>query len=140
MKNITNIYDIDGELIRSAGDNHKFTIEEAQKRIEIYKEKLKNLDETDKKRTIYQTYIDNLNKYIWSKYAEMSTDKLKEIFENHNTTEDQIKQAIDELKKEIEDEDDKRSEEPIEPESILVDGKDRPETVMDEYVPFTTVE
>lgn len=30
MKNNSNIYDIDGELIRSSGDTHKFTVDEAK--------------------------------------------------------------------------------------------------------------
>lgn len=40
MKNNTNIYDVDGEIIRAAGDNHRFTIEEAQSKIKYYREKI----------------------------------------------------------------------------------------------------
>ena len=63
MKNNTNIYDIDGELIRKAGDNHEFTIDEAKEKIENYKKKLENLDKDDSKASIYKTYIDNLQRY-----------------------------------------------------------------------------
>lgn len=31
MKNSSNIYDVDGELIRSIDDTHEWTIEEVQK-------------------------------------------------------------------------------------------------------------
>lgn len=36
MKNNTNIYDIDGEIIRQAGDNHQFSIDEAKEKIQHY--------------------------------------------------------------------------------------------------------
>lgn len=68
MNNNTNIYDIDGDLIRAAGDYHKFTIEEAQEKIKQYIEKLKSLDKTDKdyalKVSTYNQYVDNLANYI----------------------------------------------------------------------------
>ena len=63
----TNIYDIDGKLIRKAGDNHQFTIEEAQERIKYYVELLKALNKEDKdyalKAATYNKYIDNLVSY-----------------------------------------------------------------------------
>lgn len=34
MNNYTNIYDIDGNIIRKAGDNHRFTIEEVEKLVD----------------------------------------------------------------------------------------------------------
>lgn len=68
MNNKTNIYDIDGELIRAAGDNHKFTIDEAQEKLKYYVEKLKQLDKTDNdyvlKLSVYNQYVNNLANYI----------------------------------------------------------------------------
>jgi hypothetical protein len=34
MNNYTNIYDIDGNIIRKADDNHRFTIEEVEKLVD----------------------------------------------------------------------------------------------------------
>lgn len=73
MNNTTNIYDIDNDLIRAAGDNHELTIEEAQERIKHYIEKLKSLsiEDTDYKlkANMYNQYIDNLANYIIRKRA-----------------------------------------------------------------------
>lgn len=63
----TNIYDIDGKLIRKAGDNHQFTIEECQERIKYYLELLKALSTEDPdyavKASTYNQYVDNLVAY-----------------------------------------------------------------------------
>jgi hypothetical protein len=63
----TNIYDIDGKLIRGTEDTHEWTIEEAQERIKYYIELLKALNKEDKdyalKAATYNKYIDNLVSY-----------------------------------------------------------------------------
>lgn len=63
----TNIYDIDGKLIRGTEDTHEWTIEEAQERIKYYVELLKALNKEDKdyalKAATYNKYIDNLVSY-----------------------------------------------------------------------------
>lgn len=63
----TNIYDIDGKLIRKAGDTHQFTIEECQERIKYYLELLKALTTEDPdyaiKASTYNQYVDNLVSY-----------------------------------------------------------------------------
>lgn len=126
MKNNTNIYDIDGELIRKAGDNHEFTIDEAKEKIENYKKKLENLDKNDSKASIYKTYIDNLQRYIFAQYSNMSSDKLTELFgtQNTETKEEDVTAALTELENDINEE-----EKPAE----------RPATVMDEYVDFEEI-
>lgn len=126
MKNNTNIYDIDGELIRKAGDNHEFTIDEAKEKIENYKKKLENLDKNDSKASIYKTYIDNLQRYIFAQYSNMSSDKLTELFgtQNTETKEEDVTAALTELENDINEE-----EKPTE----------RPATVMDEYVDFEEI-
>lgn len=63
----TNIYDIDGKLIRGIDDTHQFTIEEAQERIKYYLELLKALSTEDLdyalKASTYNQYVDNLVAY-----------------------------------------------------------------------------
>lgn len=107
MKNDTNIYDIDGELIRKAGDNHKWTAEEAQKRIKYYQDKIKAINEAEnktesdlKKIKIYENYCANLTKYVWNIVNQLSSEELNKIFAQ-NTTEEQVNKALEELKNDI---------------------------------------
>lgn len=142
MKNNTNIYDIDGNLIRTAGDNHKMSLEEAQERIKFYNEKVKELGENDPKIPIYTTYLRNLTNYVLSLYSTMSPEEMTAQMnaQKQLNTNEQIEKAINELKKEIEEEE-STVEEPkvVTQEDLLVDGEGRPEAVMDEYVPFEEV-
>ena len=105
MKSYSNTYDIDGSLIRAAGDTHKWTIEEAQEKMEEYRKKLTELDEKDPKAAIYATYMRNLSRYIMGLYAMMTPDELNAIIEKHKQANlnEQVKNAIDDLKKEVED-------------------------------------
>lgn len=126
MKNETNIYDIDGELIRAAGDNHKITVEEAQEMMEKYRQKLQETDKDDKKAVAYATYMRNLSNYILAQYAAMSPEEFTARLQaNAATTTDEntVENALNELKDELE-------EEPVE---------ERKPTVMDEYVDFEEV-
>ena len=154
MKNNSNIYDIDGELIRAAEDNHKMTIKEAQEKIENYRQKLEKLDEKDPKAVVYATYMRNLNQYILTKYATMKPEELEAELNRQKAekdTKEQVEKAINELKKELENEETNKNEESSEhadeeagsedtetsvrtQEDLLTDGEGRPETVMDEYV------
>lgn len=120
MKNETNIYDIDGEIIRAAGDNHKITIDEAQQMMEKYRQKLQEIGENDKKAVIYATYMRNLSNYILTQYSTMTPEEFTSALTakiNEKSDEDSVKKAIDDLKEEVEDK-------PI---------------VMDEYVDFEEV-
>lgn len=104
MKNNTNIYDIDGELIRSIDDTHKMTVEEAQSRIEYYRQKLQKLDEKDPKAVAYATYMRNLTNYIMTLYASMSPEQLKEQIgqiEKQANVQEQVNKAIEDLKNNI---------------------------------------
>lgn len=136
MKNNSNIYDIDRDLIRSINDTHKWTVEDAQKRIDFYTKKIEELPENDKKIDIYRTYIANLNRYIWKLYSEMSKPELNKYLTlaQNATTEDQIKKAINELKEEIENE----TEKPVTQEDMLID-REEPSTPMEEYVAYEEV-
>lgn len=126
MNTITNIYDIDGEIIRKAGDNHKFTVEEASNKIEYYRKKLEEVGENSPKAVYYATYMRNLSQYIMTLYSKMTPKELSEMIEKAKKQENlnqQIKDALDELKKDL-------PEDNKEPEK---------ETVMDEYVDFEEV-
>lgn len=118
MTTNSNIYDVDGEILRSSGDTSELTIEEAQKRIESYQKKLNELSEKDPKNpklTIYNTYIKNLQTYVFNQYL-LHPELMPHMT---NTTQDEIQKAMEELKADVEAEE-----------------KD---TVMDEYVDFEEV-
>lgn len=137
----SNIYDIDDKLVFDVNNPHKLTVEEAKNRIEEYKNALNELDENDKKASIYTTYIRNLTAYILTQYSKMSGEELMAEMdkEKAKTTDEKVKQAIDELKKEIESEEqqplEESTEQPNEPEQL-----ERPEIVMDEYTTYEEVE
>lgn len=119
MTTNSNIYDIDGELLRSSEDTSELTIEEAQKRIESYQKKLNELSEKDPKNpklSIYNTYIKNLQTYVFNQYL-LHPELMPHMT---NTTQDEIQKAMEDLKAEVEAEEAK-------------------ETKMDEYVDFEEV-
>lgn len=84
MKNNTNIYDIDGELIRKAGDNHEFTIEEVQERLRHYREKLEDPNTDDKKAAVYRNYMTNLSNYAALLMSKMDKDDIINLFNKNN--------------------------------------------------------
>ena len=119
MTTNSNIYDIDGELLRSAGDTSDLTIDEAQKRIEKYQKKLNELSEKEPnnpKLSIYNTYIKNLQSYIFNQYI-LHPELMPRV---EQTTQEQIQKAMEDLKAEVEAEEAK-------------------ETKMEEYVDFEEV-
>lgn len=73
MKNETNIYDIDGNIIRKAGDNHKFTIEEIEKLVDDLTEKVRQNPDNQ----VYKVYLNNAQAYLYNMYNNMSTEDLK---------------------------------------------------------------
>lgn len=114
MKNNSNIYDIDGTLIRAIDDTHKWSIKEAQEKIEEYRKKIEEVGEDSEKAKIYATYMRNLTKYVWEQYAKMTPKEFAEAMQTaqkeRNITE-QVETAINELKKDLEDENDGTTEE-----------------------------
>lgn len=115
MKNYTNIYDIDGEIVRKANDNHKWTLDEAKERIQFYQEKIKTLLELEnpskedlKKVAIYESYCKNLMNYEWKLMTSMNEHELREYFTSHapeqlnKTTEEGVINALNDLKNDIE--------------------------------------
>lgn len=139
MKNESNIYDIDGNLIRNIDDTHKWTVKEAREKIEYYRKKIEEIGENNEKSRIYVDYIRNLSKYILDLYSKMTPKELTEELNSQKAEKDvkqQVEDAINELKKEIEDEKSSETEGIGDEESPITNTEDRGETIMDEYVPF----
>lgn len=125
MNNKSNIYDIDGDLIRGINDTHKLTVKEARKLVDKYKEKLDNLPENDPKRAVYTTYMRNLTSYVLGIYSTMSKEEIEEELKQvgvEEATKEAVEKALNELKESV-------SEETEEPKP----------TVMDEYVDYEPV-
>ena len=102
MKNNSNIYDIDGEILRESGNTEELTLEEAQKRLDSYQKKLNELAEKEpnsQKLSVYNTYIKNLQSYIFNYYL-LHPELMKWA---NKTTQDEIQQAMEDLKKDVED-------------------------------------
>ena len=118
MKNDSNIYDIDGEILRESGNTEELSLEEAQKRLDSYQKKLNELAEKEpnsQKLSVYNTYIKNLQSYIFNYYL-LHPELMKWA---NKTTQDEIQQAMEDLKKDVEAEE--------------------KETVMDEYTEFEEI-
>ena len=122
MNNYTNIYDVDGNIIRKAGDNHKFTIEEVEKLVDDLTQKVQENPDNQ----VYKVYLNNAHKWLYNMYNSMSTEDIKarisalqnniqeaknDLNEAEKEQLDSISQAMEQLKAEYEK-----------------------ETVMDEYV------
>lgn len=72
MNNYTNIYDIDGNIIRKAGDNHRFTIEEVEKLVDDLTAKVQENPDNQ----VYRVYLNNAHKWLYNMYNNMSTKDL----------------------------------------------------------------
>lgn len=111
MNNYTNIYDIDGNIIRKAGDNHKFTLEEVEKLVDDLTEKVRQNPDNQ----VYKVYLNNAQKWLFNMYNNMSTEDLKKRIsilqdsiqdakDNANNAEkqqlDAISEAMEQLKAE----------------------------------------
>jgi len=139
MKNNTNIYDIDGNIIREAGDNHKFSIEELDQKIKYYRAKLDEFEKLEspteneiKQYNTYGVYYQNLIKY---KAAELS--KLdKNAFTNYLTSQ-LPKDSLETKKEDVErilNELNENIKEPSKTQEDMLVERENVETIMDEYV------
>lgn len=142
MNNYTNIYDIDGNIIRKAGDNHRFTIEEVEKLVDDLTAKVQQNPDNQ----VYRVYLNNAHKWLYNMYNNMSVEELTKRI---STIQDAIQAAKDnatELEQKNLEELNEAMDEFAEqynadqPDSTHVletdpDGSEsRPETIMDEYV------
>ena len=73
MKNYSNIYDVDGNIIRKAGDNHKFTIEEVEKLVDDLTQKVQENPDNQ----VYKVYLNNAHRWLYNMYNSMSTEDIK---------------------------------------------------------------
>lgn len=74
MNNYTNIYDVDGNIIRKAGDNHRFTLEEVEKLVDDLTEKVRQNPDNQ----VYKVYLNNAQRWLFNMYNSMSTEDLKQ--------------------------------------------------------------
>lgn len=138
MINNSNIYDIDGDIIRYIDDTSKFTIEELQSQITKYQKKIQELEEKDKteeekfKIQIYNLYIKNLQYYMVTKIPANELQNLINNNEAIKDTSDKVNKAIEELKQEVDEDTVKSQKDP------LVDHKES-DIKMDEYVQFEEI-
>lgn len=135
MKNETNIYDIDGNIIRKAGDNHKFTLSEVEKLVDDLTEKVRQNPDNQ----AYKVYLNNAQRWLFNIYNNMSTEDLKsrltilqdtiknnaaEEAERERKNLDELNRTIDKFKEQY---DNKPDTTPV------LESNDKP-VVMDEYV------
>lgn len=136
MNNYTNIYDIDGNIIRKAGDNHRFTIEEVEKLVDDLTAKVQQNPDNQ----VYRVYLNNAHKWLYNMYNNMSVEELTKRI---STIQDAIQAAKDnatELEQKNLEELNEAMDEFAEqynadqPNSTPVLEGSKPETVMEEYV------
>ena len=135
MKNETNIYDIDGNIIRKAGDNHKFTLSEVEKLVDDLTEKVRQNPDNQ----VYKVYLNNAQRWLFNMYNNMSTEDLKsrltilqdtiknnaaEEAERERKNLDELNRTIDEFKEQYDNKPDT---------TTVLESNDKP-VVMDEYV------
>ena len=116
MMKFSNIYDIDGNIIRRA-DQGKFTLEEVEKLVDDLTEKVQNNPDNE----VYKVYLNNAQKWLMHMYDNMSKkDIMKRLSILKNSAEDakkaqndaeqakldEISKAMEELKAEYDKEDD----------------------------------
>lgn len=108
----SNIYDIDGELIRR-GDQGAFTLEETEQLVDKLTKKVQENPDNQ----VYKVYLNNAQKWLFKLYNEMNREDLikrmsflqTSVDEAKNTANEaeqrqieEINKAVDELKKEYE--------------------------------------
>ena len=144
MKNYTNIYDVDGNIIRKAGDTHKFTIEEVEKLVDDLTKKVQENPENE----VYKVYLNNAHKWLYNMYNNMSTKEITErisalqnnIQEAKNDINDAEKQQLDAISEAMEQL--KAEYDREEAGGVLDTEVERPvaePTLEDEYVEFEEV-
>ena len=111
-KLVNNIYDIDGNIIRKAGEG-RFTIEETEQLVDELTKKVQENPDNE----VYKVYLNNAQKWLMHLYDSMSREELMKrmSFLNNSIQEakdeateadkevlDKVTEAMEELKKEYE--------------------------------------
>lgn len=143
----SNIYDIDGELIRR-GDQGAFTLEETEELVDKLTKKVKENPDNE----VYKVYLNNAQKWLFKLYNNMSREDLMKRMTFLQTSVDDAKNAaneaeqaeLEEINKAIEELKNEYNNLPETPELATPEGTgdeqlDRPverpmELNMDEYV------
>ena len=147
----SNIYDIDGELIRR-GDQGAFTLEETEELVDKLTKKVQENPDNQ----VYKVYLNNAQKWLFKLYNEMKPEDLMKRMSFLQTSVDEAKNAANEAEQKQLEEINKAMEElkneynnlPETPELETTEGTgdeqlDRPVespveepalVVMDEYV------
>lgn len=110
----SNIYDIDGNIIRKAGEG-RFTIEETEQLVDDLTKKVQENPDNE----VYKVYLNNAQKWLMHLYDNMSRedlmkrmsiiqDSIKDAKNEATSAEqdmlDKVNKAVEELKKEYENE------------------------------------
>ena len=143
----SNIYDIDGELIRR-GDQGAFTLEETEELVDKLTKKVKENPDNE----VYKVYLNNAQKWLFKLYNNMSREDLMKRMTFLQTSVDDAKNAaneaeqaeLEEINKAIEELKNEYNNLPETPELATPEGTgdeqlDRPverpvELNMDEYI------
>lgn len=140
MKNFSNIYDVDGNIIRKAGDTHRFTIEEVEKLVDDLTKKVQDNPDNE----VYKVYLDNAHKWLYNMYNNMSTkdimERISALQNNVQEVKDDIndaeKQQLEEISKAMEQLKAEYDADQSDSSPVLEDNKGR---INDEYVEFEEV-
>lgn len=123
----SNIYDIDGNIIRKAGEG-RFTIEETEQLVDDLTKKVQENPDNE----VYKVYLNNAQKWLMHLYDNMSREDLMKRMsiiqdsikdaKNEATDAEQamlnkVNEAVEELKKEYENENTEPDTAPTEPET-----------------------
>lgn len=101
----SNIYDIDGELIRR-GDQGAFTLEETEELVDKLTKKVKENPDNE----VYKVYLNNAQKWLFNLYNNMSREDLMKrmsflqtsVDEAKNTANEAEQKQLEEINKAIE--------------------------------------
>ena len=91
MSKFSNIYDIDGNLIRR-GDQGAFTLEETEELVDKLTQKVKDNPDNE----VYKVYLNNAQKWLFKLYNEMNKDELMKRMSFLQTSIDDAKTAASE--------------------------------------------
>ena len=129
----SNIYDIDGELIRR-GDQGNFTLEETEELVDKLTKKVKENPDNQ----VYKVYLNNAQKWLFKLYNEMSREDImkrmsflqnsideakNEASEAEQRQIDEINKAVEELKEEYNKLEPIEMDTYVEPIEEIKDGK-----------------
>ena len=124
MTKFSNIYDIDGNIIRRA-DQGKFTLEEVEQLVDDLTKKVQDNPDNN----VYKVYLNNAQKWLMHMYNNMSKEDimkrlsvLKDSVDNAKEAQTEAEQAkLDEISKAMEElkaEYDKENEEYVDFEEV----------------------